>query len=83
MAASSPREIVLVDSPDRVGLIHRITGVLAAHRLNIEANHEFVDTASRHFFFRAEVTSVAGEVAVAALLVWPLEEVWVEPVVRV
>ena len=67
MSASSPREIVLVDSPDRVGLIHRITGVLAAHRLNIEANHEFVDTASRHFFFRAEVTSVAGPVAVAAL----------------
>jgi len=67
MAATSPREIVLVDSPDRVGLIHRITGVLAAHRLNIEANHEFVDTSSRHFFFRAEVTSVAGEVAVASL----------------
>jgi len=67
MAAISPREIVLVDSPDRVGLIHRITGVLAAHRLNIEANHEFVDTSSRHFFFRAEVTSVAGAVAVAAL----------------
>ena len=67
MSASSPREIVLVDSPDRVGLIHRITGVLAAHRLNIEANHEFVDTASRHVFFRAEVTSVAGPVAVAAL----------------
>jgi len=59
-AASASREIVLVDCPDEVGLIHRITGVLGEHRLNIESNHEFVDTAARHFFFRAEVTPTAG-----------------------
>ena len=51
------REIVLVDCPDAVGLIHRITGVLEHHRLNIEANHEFVDAATGHFFFRAEVVA--------------------------
>lgn len=51
------REIVLVDCPDEVGLIHRITGVLERGRLNIEANHEFVDPVARHFFFRAEVTA--------------------------
>ena len=33
--SGSPREIVLVDCPDDVGLIHRITGVLEAHRLNM------------------------------------------------
>lgn len=64
---SAPREIVLVDCPDEVGLIHRITGVLQQHRLNIESNHEFVDGDARHFFFRAEVTSAAGAVAVDSL----------------
>ena len=54
------REIVLVDCPDAVGLIHRITGVLEHHRLNIEANHEFVDAATGHFFFRAEVVAALG-----------------------
>ena len=64
---TAPREIVLVDCPDEVGLIHRITGVLQQHRLNIESNHEFVDGDARHFFFRAEVTAAAGPVAVATL----------------
>ena len=52
---TAPREIVLVDCPDEVGLIHRITGVLQGRRLNIESNSEFVDATARHFFFRAEV----------------------------
>ncbi len=62
-ASNSAREIVLVDCPDDVGLIHRITGVLGAHRLNIESNHEFVDTDARYFFFRAEVMPAAGAAA--------------------
>jgi len=61
------REIVLVDCPDEVGLIHRITGVLQARRLNIESNHEFVDADARHFFFRAEVAAADGAVAAEAL----------------
>jgi formyltetrahydrofolate deformylase len=56
------REIVLVDCADEVGLIHRITGVLQACRLNIESNQEFVDTAARHFFLRAEVMPAGGPV---------------------
>jgi formyltetrahydrofolate deformylase len=56
------REIVLVDCPDEVGLIHRITGVLQARRLNIETNHEFVDSSAGHFFFRAEVAPAAAPV---------------------
>jgi len=54
------RQILLVDCPDAVGLIHRITGVLQSRQLNIEANHEFVDATTRHFFFRAEVTPADG-----------------------
>lgn len=68
MTATAPgREIVLVDCPDEVGLIHRITGVLQALRLNIDTNHEYVDAAEGWFFFRAEVTPAAGPVAAADL----------------
>ena len=70
---AAPRDIVLVDCPDAVGLIHRITGVLQKHGLNIESNHEFVDGAARHFFFRAEVTAAGG--AAAASLRGDLEAV--------
>ena len=65
--AGQQREIVLVDCPDDVGLIHRITGVLQARRLNIEANHEFVDADAGHFFFRAQVAPAAGPVPADAL----------------
>ncbi|MBT7727818.1 MAG: formyltetrahydrofolate deformylase [Planctomycetaceae bacterium] len=51
-----PHEIILVHCPDEVGLIHRITGVLASQQLNIESNQEFVDVTTSHFFFRAEVS---------------------------
>jgi formyltetrahydrofolate deformylase len=64
---SAARQIVLVDCPDDVGLIHRITGVLQARRLNIESNHEFVDNAARHFFFRAEVAAAEAPVTAADL----------------
>ena len=60
MTAAGPgREIVLVNCPDEVGLIHRITGVLQALRLNIDTNHEYVDAAEGWFFFRAELTPAA------------------------
>ena len=58
---------MLVDCPDEVGLIHRITGVLQSLRLNIDTNHEYVDAAEGWFFFRAELTPAAGPVAAADL----------------
>ena len=64
-SAERPREVVLVDCPDEVGLIHRITGVIERLRLNIESNQEFVDTSAGHFFFRAEVVPADGPVAAA------------------
>jgi len=65
-AGVTPSRVVLVDCPDRTGLIHAITGVLLAHGLNIDANQEFVDRDAGHFFFRAEVSG--GEEGDAALL---------------
>ncbi|MGI9177468.1 MAG: formyltetrahydrofolate deformylase, partial [Pirellulales bacterium] len=67
MSTASGREIVLVDCPDEVGLIHRITGVLQERRLNIESNHEYVDASAGHFFFRAEVAPAGLPVAAARL----------------
>jgi formyltetrahydrofolate deformylase len=49
--------IVLVDCPDEVGLIFKITGVLSDLRVNIQSNQEFVDTNTGYFFFRAEVSA--------------------------
>jgi formyltetrahydrofolate deformylase len=78
-ASAVAREIVLVDCPDDVGLIHRITGVLGTHRLNIESNHEFVDTDARHFFFRAEVTPTGSATALPARSALAAELVHVLP----
>ena len=54
-----PRHVILVTCPDEMGLIHRATAVLQANNLNIECNHEFVDTTEKQFFMRTEVS---GEV---------------------
>ena len=64
---TSGREIVLVDCPDEVGLIHRITGVLQTLRLNIDTNQEYVDATEGWFFFRAEVTPAGRPVAATDL----------------
>ena len=53
-ALSIPNSVLLVDCPDRPGLIHAITGVLSRHGVNIIANDEFVDRASARFFMRSE-----------------------------
>ncbi len=73
--AAPDRDIVLVDCPDEVGLIHRITGVLRDRGLNIENNQEFVDTATGHFFFRAEVAVGGVAPVVGAGLATDLAEV--------
>jgi formyltetrahydrofolate deformylase len=60
-----PTRLLLVDCPDRRGLIHQITGLLAAAGANIVTNAEFVDTDSGRFFMRTEF---AGGEPVAALV---------------
>jgi formyltetrahydrofolate deformylase len=60
-----PTYILRIDCPDAKGLVHKITGVLYHHDLNILRNDEFVDGESGHFFMRTEFTGVStlGEVA--------------------
>ena len=50
------RNVLLISCPDRAGLIHRITGVILRHGLNITENHEFVDRTLNMFFMRTEVS---------------------------
>lgn len=50
----SPNRVLLVDCPDRPGLIHGITGVLSRRGHNIVANDEFVDRETNRFFMRTE-----------------------------
>ena len=57
--------LLLIQCPDELGLIYKITAVLYAHGLNIERNDEFVERDGNMFFMRTEL---AGEVAAEALL---------------
>jgi formyltetrahydrofolate deformylase len=44
--------VLLVDCPDRPGLVHGITGVLFRAGANVISNHEFVDAETQRFFMR-------------------------------
>lgn len=46
--------VLLVECPDRPGLVHGIAGVLLAHGANVVGNQEFVDRAAGRFFMRTE-----------------------------
>lgn len=44
--------LLLVECPDRVGLIASLTNVMSQKGLNITSLHEFVDSMQKRFFFR-------------------------------
>ena len=46
--------LLLIQCPDERGLIHKITGVLYRHELNILRNSEFVERDGNVFFMRTE-----------------------------
>lgn len=56
--------VLLVECPDRRGLVHDITGVLLRHACNVTSNHEFVDAQPNRFFMRTEFTGVMDADAV-------------------
>ncbi|WP_210462437.1 formyltetrahydrofolate deformylase [Rufibacter roseolus] len=56
---------LLIDCPDRKGLIFTITQIVFRNNLNITSNDEFVDRQQNHFFMRAEL---AGQVQPDALV---------------
>ena len=64
-ASGSPSHVLLVECPDRRGLVHDITGVLLRHHCNVTSNHEFVDADASRFFMRTEFS---GEVEPSAIL---------------
>ena len=49
----SDSKILLVEAPDRKGLIATITSILVKHDINILKNDEYVDPADGTFFMRA------------------------------
>ena len=61
----SPAHLLLVECPDRRGLVHEITGVLFRHQCNVTSNHEFVDAQTNRFFMRTEFF---GDVEAAEIL---------------
>ena len=58
-------QFLLIQCPDEPGLVHKITGVLYRHGLNILRNGEFVEPETSQFFMRTEFS---GDFAPAALL---------------
>lgn len=58
---NSNRHVLLVTCPDDRGIIHKVTGVLLKHDLNIIENSEFVDRANATFFMRTEFQGKFGE----------------------
>jgi formyltetrahydrofolate deformylase len=60
--------ILLVDCPDREGLVYRVTGVLYRNSCNIISNGEFVDRDSKHFFMRTEFSGDIDRSAILAEL---------------
>ena len=54
-----PNHILLIDTQDRKGLMHDVTGVLFRQGCNIESNGEFVDKEAGRFFMRTEISGDA------------------------
>ena len=63
--ATPASHVLLVECPDRRGLVHEITGVLLRHHCNVTSNHEFVEVEGSRFFMRTEFT---GEVDAASVV---------------
>jgi formyltetrahydrofolate deformylase len=65
--AGARSDILLVDCPDRPGLIHAITGTLSRHGANILSNDEFVDRDTERFFMRTEFVGATAANLVAEI----------------
>jgi len=63
--------LLLIACPDRVGLVHDVTGVVGRRGGNIVSNSEFVDRGTRRFFMRTEFTGgrTAGLIDEVTMLV--------------
>lgn len=78
MASSSSPDhdhVLTLSCPDKPGIVHAVTGIFAAHNLNILALQQFSDPQSQKFFMRVHFgpTSAPGADG-TALLTKPFEE---------
>ncbi len=77
--------VLTLSCPDRVGVVHAVTGVLASHDANIVDSQEYGDPDTGRFFMRVHVTGSSGLregfAAVAAQfgMDWSLGEVAARP----
>lgn len=55
---------LLIDCPDQIGLVYRITNILFNNQLNIIRNSEFVEKETNHFFMRTEFSGELYEESV-------------------
>jgi formyltetrahydrofolate deformylase len=73
--------VLTLSCPDRVGVVHAVTGVLAAHGANIVDSQEYGDPDTGRFFMRVHVTGTSGlregfsEVARQFGMEWSLHDV--------
>ncbi|WP_426670943.1 formyltetrahydrofolate deformylase [Mucilaginibacter sp. McL0603] len=53
--------VIVIQCTDQIGLVAKISGLLAEERLNILSMHEYVDKAENLFFMRLEVNKEAED----------------------
>ncbi len=81
--------MLTLSCPDRVGVVHAVTGYLAAHQANILDSQEYGDPDSGRFFMRVHVTGTpemrAGFAGVAEqfAMTWALRDLGSRPKVLV
>src|ERR1700761_9455131 len=54
--------VIVIQCTDQIGLVAKISGLLAEEKLNILSMHEYVDKAENLFFMRLEVNKEAEDV---------------------
>src|SRR5690606_28992429 len=81
---ATPHYVLALSCPDRPGIVHAVTGVLAAHGGNITESQQFGDADTGLFFMRVQVRAAAPREALEASLselsasfglTWRLDEV--------
>ena len=68
MSTESTAWVLSLSCPDRAGIVHAVTGVLAEHGGNITESQQFGDPDTGLFFMRVEVASAASRDTLEAAL---------------
>ena len=63
----SAHAVLTLSCPDRVGIVHTVTGLLAEHGCNIVDSSQFGDASTGLFFMRVHLTTPEGGIDLAGL----------------